>query len=214
MRHQPQRRYAKEKAQSDQPPRRRGFWGRLVDEPVALFTAVLALFTIVLTVVGGIQAWAFIASERAFVSITSPDLSRIATAPDQPFEIPLVAVDSGRSTARVTAFNVTLMTSLPAKPQYVPISHFSIKPLMVNTPEILLYRAKPGPWLWKLSKPEIDKIENGDQQLFVFGYVKYRDDYSLWGDKETGFCFLYIPKPIAPNWHYETCDNEGYTYIR
>ena len=106
------------------------------------------------------------------------------------------------------------MTSLPAKPQYIPISHFSIKPLMVSTPEILLYRASPGPWLWKLSKSEMDKIESGEQQLFIFGYIKYRDDYSLWGDKETGFCFRYIPKPIAPNWHYETCDNGSYTYAR
>jgi hypothetical protein len=106
------------------------------------------------------------------------------------------------------------MTSLPEKPQYVPISHFSIKPLMVNTPEILLYRGSPGQWLWKLSKPEIDKIENGEVNLFIFGYIKYRDDFSIWGDKETGFCFLYIPKPITPNWHYETCNNGAYTFVR
>jgi hypothetical protein len=211
MRQQPLRRHA-EQVHSPS-PQRRSYWRRLVDDPIALFTAVLAIFTCILTIVGGIQAWAFIASERAFVSVTSLDLSRIANAADQPVEIPLVAVDSGRSSARVTAFNVTLMSSLPPKPQYIPISHFSIKPLMVNTPEILLYRASPGPWLWKLSKAEIDKIENGEQKLFIFGYVKYRDDYSLWGDKETGFCFRYIPKPITPNWHLETCDNEAYTFV-
>jgi hypothetical protein len=213
MRHQSQRR-AEEKARSDHPSRRRGFWGHLVDEPVALFTAVLALFTIVLTIVSGIQAWAFIASERAFVSIVSPDISRIADPPDEPFAMPLIALDSGRSTARVTAFNVTLVNSLPATPQYVPITSFSITPLMVNIPQMLIYRASPGPWLWKFSKAAFAEIESGAQKLFIFGYVKYRDDYSVWGDKETGFCFVYIAKPITPNSKYETCDNQKYIYIR
>lgn len=214
MRHQPQRRHAEEKARSDQPSRQRGFWGHLVDEPVALFTAVLAFFTVVLTIVGGIQAWAFIASERAFVSIVSPDISRIADPPDEPFAMPLIAVDSGRSTARVTAFNVTLTTSLPPKPEYVPITRFSITPLMVNIPQGLIYRSSPGPWLWKFSKADFANIESGNQKLFIFGYVKYRDDYTLWGDKETGYCFVYIPKPIMPNSHYETCDNGEYIYVR
>jgi hypothetical protein len=212
MRHQPKRRH-EEIRQSDHSNRQGSFWGKLVHEPVSLFTAVLALFILVLTLVGGIQAWAFIASERAFVSVSSVDFSQVGNSPDQPFEIPVTAVNSGRSTARVTGFNITvIMNSLPSKPQYIPISYFSIKPLMVNSPEILLYRARPGPWPWKLSKAEIDKIESGEQKLFIFGFVKYRDDYSLWGDKETGFCFLYIPKPITPNWHLETCENSEYTY--
>src|SRR5260370_16690000 len=204
MRQTPQRRHAAETYSP--PPSPRSLWRRLVDDPIALFTAVLSIFTCILTIVGGIQAWAFIASERAFVSVTSLDLSRIANAPDQPIEIPLFAVDSGRSSARVTAFNVTLMTSLPPTPQYIPLSHFSIKPLMVNTPEILLYRASPGPSLCKLSKAEIDKIESGEQQLFIFGSVRYRDGYSLWGDAETVFCFRYIPRQSTPTRHLAICD--------
>jgi hypothetical protein len=210
MRHQPKSRNAKEVPRT--PATRRRFLGRLFDDPIALFTAFVALFTCVLTIISGVQAWAFIASERAFVTVARPDLSLIAKAPDQPFQIPLVVVNTGRDTAIATGFNVTLMTSLPEKPQYIPISHASIKPLMVNTPEILIYRSRPGPWIWKFSKSEIDKIENGDPQLFIFGYIKYRDDYSLWGDKETGFCFRYIPKPLIPEAHYETCDNAAYTF--
>jgi hypothetical protein len=184
----------------------RGFWGRLIHEPINLFTAALAVVAI-------IQAWAFIASERAFVSVVSPDLSRVGSSPDQPLQIPLTVMDSGRSTARVTALNLTVMKNLPEKPQYIPLTRVSLKPLMVNAPEILLYRASPGPWLWKLSQSEIDNIERGDERLFIFGYIKYRDDFSVWGDKKTGFCFRYIPKPIIPNGHYETCDNGAYTYV-
>ena len=185
----------------------RGFWGRLIHEPINLFTAALAIVAV-------IQAWAFIASERAFVSVVGPDLSRVGSSPDQPFQIPLTVMNSGRSTAIVTALNVTVMKNLPEKPEYIPLMKISIKPLMVNTPEILLYRAAPGPWLWKLSQSEIDAIEQGSGLLFIFGYIRYRDDYSLWGDKEIGFCFIYIPKPIINNAHYETCDNSSYTFVR
>jgi hypothetical protein len=58
----------------------RGLWGRLIHEPINLFTAALAIVAV-------IQAWAFIASERAFVSVASLDLSRISNSPDQPFQI-------------------------------------------------------------------------------------------------------------------------------
>jgi len=37
-------------------------------EPISLFTALVALFTFVLCAVAGIQTWAFIQSERAFLS--------------------------------------------------------------------------------------------------------------------------------------------------
>jgi hypothetical protein len=183
------RHHSAKETQRDQSPR--GFWSRLIREPINLFTAALAI-------VAALQAWAFIASERAFVSVVSPDLSQVGNSPDQPIQIPLTVVDSGRSTAIVTGFNVTLMTSLPEKPQYVPISHFSIKPLMVNAPEILLYRASPGPWLWKLSKSEIEKIENGEQQLFLFGYIKYRDDFSFWGGRKQASASVISPSLSLP----------------
>ena len=43
--------------------------------------AFVALFTCVLTIISGVQVWAFIASERAFVTLARPDLSLIAKAP-------------------------------------------------------------------------------------------------------------------------------------
>ena len=90
------------------------------------------------------------------------------------------------------------MTRLPEKPDYIPISHASITPLMVNTPVVLIYLQLRPVALESSRNPKLTRLKTAISNCSSSDISKYRDDYSLWGDKETGFCFHYIPKPIIP----------------
>ena len=209
MRNQPQKRQSG-KTQNDHAPRRRGFWRRLVDEPVALFTAVLTVFTGVLMLVGALQTWAFVVSERAFLTVTNFTLN---IAPDTPLTAVFVIKNTGKSVGSIIDFNTAFSTSLPPKPNYViPLSGTYIGPILPGADNNQIYRPNANAPLWRLTQPEIDEIKSGKQHLFIFGFVRYSDDYVLFGDKVTGFCYLL--NPPVPGLTTETCNNPAYTYSR
>jgi hypothetical protein len=41
---------------------------------------------------------------------------------------------------------------------------------------------------------QISAINIGTLKLYVFGYIQYRDEFSLFGYKETGYCYLFNPR--------------------
>src|ERR1041384_245575 len=80
---------------------KRGFGGRTWRHPdhIARFTFWVAAFTCCLAVVGFIQAWAFIQSERAAIY---PEITRIDPTPvisDRPIAIDITIINSGRAQA-------------------------------------------------------------------------------------------------------------------
>ena len=94
-------------------PRRRSFWQRLVDEPVALFTAILTVFTGVLMLVGALQTWVFVVSERAFVTVGNFTLSIV---PDAPLAAVFLVKNNGKSVGSIIDFNIAFSKSLAPKP--------------------------------------------------------------------------------------------------
>jgi hypothetical protein len=195
-----------------EPPNKPPWWLFKQSDPVAGFTAWLVIFTACLTITAGFQVWAFTQSERAFVTVLSVDLSIVGKSAGEPFVIPLIVKNGGKSVAVVTDFNITLGKSLAENPEYVSSVGLAAKPVMPGTDESLVYRAKPGNWLWTLSKDELTEIEGGRQYFYIFGFIKYEDGFSLLSSRKTGFCFVYNPRPTIPNGRFETCANQKYTY--
>jgi hypothetical protein len=201
MRHQPQKRQGGT-PQNDHSPRRRSFWRRLVDEPVALFTAVLTLFTGILMLVGALQTWAFVASERAFLTVGNFTLT---IAPDAPLAPVFLIKNTGKSVGSIVDFNIAFSKSLAPKPNYAtPLSGMYIGPILPGVDNPQIYRPNNNAPLWKLTQTEVDEIKNGKQQLFIFGFVSYSDDFWLFGGKVTG---CYLLNPSTPGLAFETCNH-------
>ena len=209
MRHQPQKRQSA-KPQNDHAPPRRSFWRRLVDDPITLFTAVLTAFTGVLMMVGALQAWAFVVSERAFLTVGNFTLSIV---PDAPLAAVFLVKNTGKSVGSVIDFNIAFSKSLAPKPDYAkPLSGMYIGPILPGVDNPQIYRPNNNAPLWKLTQTELDDIKSGKQQLFIFGFLRYSDDFWLFRDKVTGFCYLL--NPSTPGLAFETCNNPAYTYSR
>jgi hypothetical protein len=85
-------------------------------DPITLFTGVLVL-------VGIAQVWSFVASERAFLSVSALQFAG-GLAAEKKVSIKFAIKNSGRTTAFVEDFNVTLkivtpgLSKVPLKPEY------------------------------------------------------------------------------------------------
>jgi hypothetical protein len=166
MPHQPQKRQSG-KPQNDDAPLRRSFWRRLLDEPVALFTAVLTVFTGVLMLVGALQTWAFVVSERAFLTVGNFTMS---IAPDVPLAVIFALKNTGKSVGSIIDFNIAFSNSLAPKPDYaVPLSGLYIGPILPGADNPQIYRPNNNAPLWKLTQTELNDIKSGKQQLFIYG---------------------------------------------
>jgi hypothetical protein len=40
---------------------------------------------------------------------------------------------------------------------------------------------------------QVEDIEGGSLKFFVFGYIKYTDDFSIFGSRAVGYCGVYNP---------------------
>jgi hypothetical protein len=66
------------------------------------WTRVVDFFTAMLVVVGGIQAWAFIQSERATLAIIKFRVDAYPPTPEDPFTVILTIKNGGKSAATIT----------------------------------------------------------------------------------------------------------------
>jgi len=66
-----------------------------------------------------------------------------------------------------------------------------------------------------LTSESISLINSGNYQMYVFGYVRYRDEFSdlfLLSDKINGFCQLLAPSSDPKNAMFINCAERAYTY--
>ena len=182
------------------------------------WTRIVGLFTIVLAGVGGIQAWAFIQSERAAIY---PQIDRIDPTPvvaDQPIAIDVSIINNGRAQAFFSEARVAVWagTYLPDKPNYSTAKFVASG---VIPPQSRRY-VRFGPVDQALNWVQIDDIDRGAAHLWVYGFVKFTDDFSLFGSKTVAFCGVYLPPkqastakpPEGPP--IVECDNPNYDYSR
>ena len=205
----------------------RGFGKRTFRNPdrMVRFTWWVAAFTFSLGCVGVLQAWAFIQSERAFVAVEAINFASGDLVPDQPMAFILTFRNSGKSTAFVddivlTDFIATAKDDLPETPVYRKLPQHSQPsypgPVIAGGSSsftIFLLNEMTGKPM-TIDAWDIGFIKSGERTLYVFGYVPYTDEFSIYGFREMGFCYFFnrISDPTISR--FTTCKQRAYTYAR
>jgi hypothetical protein len=187
------------------------------DRAMLRWTKVVAIFTAVLAIVGALQFWSFVQSERASLSVVGiAFMGGLPQAGTKSIHLVVNIRNSGRSTALVpeAAFNLRF-GSLSDRPDYLPGIKIAIAPIpadgITNThAEFVL----PNP----IAKTDADNISSGALQISFYGYIKYSDEFGLFGHKTLGYCSYYVAVPTLPtpsgSEQFDTCTEPNYTYSR
>jgi hypothetical protein len=186
-------------------PRRRFGW-RL--DAVAAFTGLL-------TIVTGTQVWAFIQSERASVTVVAIGPNTPIKS-NQPLVFGLIMRNGGKSTADIVDGNVTLNfgpNKLPEKPRYIP-GNVTIEGQIISGTD---FHSTFRPHV-VFSEEQIAAFQAGRENLYVYGFVSYTDDFSILGPKVVGFCARFNPVNMtdrtASLGTLDTCGIRNYSYRR
>ncbi|HWY61160.1 MAG TPA: hypothetical protein VNW15_04610 [Rhizomicrobium sp.] len=204
--------HAQEQGDTPKPPRS-WFWNE--DDPVARLTGYIACLTLVLAIVGVIQAWAFIQSERAFVFESLENITPFPLIHDQPLTVSISVQNAGRTEAEITGANFTYLVTdkaLPPKPAYVNGGSNALPHEIAAGATYrgsFLPQAFDGKVRASFPQEAINKIISGEIQVYIFGWIKYRDTFSIFGSKETAFCGMFIPSNAAAT-QFNTCAEEAY----
>jgi hypothetical protein len=173
-------------------------------------------FTVVLCVVGVLQFWSFVKSERAFVFPSTVEFVGLASADiSQPIILNVELSNYGRSQARIGKLVAFVTTDpLAPEPNY-------------ETPGRVERAYPPVPSNGKIAeelnfsnwaKPTAEQVRDGSLPFHVFGRVVYEDDYSkllgisFFGDRDSDFCFVYVANKDDPNKSlFRDCPEPKYT---
>ena len=175
-------------------------------------------FTFLLLIVGAVQAWAFVQSERASLTLSATQFSA-GLAAGKPFMITFEVKNGGKSTAQIDKFQpVTYFAfgnkRLPPMPQYGQSAEVAMSQILPggNNRIVLRVREPIKNELLILTKDVADGIANGTIGLYLFGRVVYKDDYSrVFGTHVLGYCFWYDPN-TTDSIRFPSCDEPAYTY--
>jgi hypothetical protein len=180
--------------------------------PIEFFTAILALSTVM-------QVYAFIESERAFLSIKGGNIEGVRPMGDLPLVLEFQIHNSGRSSAFIDSMNATAQIGtddLPEYPAYSAGGRSAVRGPVIAGGD---YQAKFSPKgtdgkPYIISDAAIEQINIGIMKLYVFGYIRYRDEYSKFGVREVGYCFLFNPRNDATRTVFDDCGYPNYIYAK
>ena len=194
-----------------------GGWQRTFRHPdrMVRFTWWVAAFTFCLACVGLVQAWAFIQSERSFLSISAARFDGPAVLPENAFKVVFEIRNSGRSTAQVTDFRYGFTSVLGPKPNYGASAGASVALPPVVAQGTINATTDPKNAAGQRLVPEqglVELMKAGNLRFSVFGYIDYEDDFTFWSPRRTGFCFDFNPKGV--NSVFNTCAERAYTFAR
>jgi hypothetical protein len=63
----------------------------------------------------------------------------------------------------------------------------------------------------RLDAYSVGLVNAGERTLYAYGFITYRDAYSIIGDRITGYCYVYTPDNPP---HFDNCKERAYTYAR
>ena len=177
--------------------------------------SAIDIFTGLLAVTTAIQVWAFIQSEKSFLSVK---FAPIVLEAGKQIEIELMIHNSGRSEAIVEKFiaNLKLNQTLPQIPNYLPNTETVIAPPVERdgTTKITFYpileRGRPA----TVSEDQITDLNLGKITLYIFGFIRYKDAFTPWGTTTVGFCATYNPPHGSIPTTWKTCQETSYTYVK
>jgi hypothetical protein len=189
-----------------------------VDKAMVRWTRAVGVFTGVLAIVGVVQSWAFIQSERAALYVNVEAIIPNPIVADKPITVAITVFNKGRSQAFITDGRAELgfyYYDIPDKPTFKK----PIYPLNGPIPSDKGYRHwQIGP-SDVLNWAQVEEIEIGRTKVAVFGYVTYVDDFTMFGPRSVGFCGIYDSKPeqqknILPVPPFSECGKPAYVYYK
>lgn len=168
------------------------------DVAMLRWTRVVGLFTAVLAIVGAVQAWSFIQSERAYLTVTNPSFID-GFVPNKQMVLMFLIKNTGRSPAELRNVAVTTKEKLIYPLKYDKMFEIGASPVAVGASEPYIYKGlneKGDPFL--MSEATISGVNSGNIKLYVFGFADYVDDFSVFGSRRSYFCYLYNPERSTP----------------
>jgi len=180
-----------------------GWFYRL--QPIEKFTALLCT-------IGLFQGWAFIQSERAFIFPSNIAFDASSFAPE--FNAPLIELNieiqnSGRSPARIYKLTVAVTHELPTNPVYdkgMDYREIAFPPIPPG--QKLLRTVDFGLWPGTTARA----VSNGDKDFFTFGEIRYGDDFWIWPNRYSRFCFRYFADRLNKTRNaFRACTDPKYT---
>ena len=159
-----------------------------------------------------VQVWAFIESERAIIIVPETHFAKELIVGLNPLPMYIKLKNGGKSTATIDVLRALITHKLPLVPVYFGIPNFTIAPIVPNDTSERILNFETG---WGQDTNE--GVKSGHLQLFIYGVVEYRDEFSRrlsWflGARKTGFCFIYKPTGGVREPIFETCKESAYTY--
>jgi hypothetical protein len=206
-------------------PRSTGDCMRSVN-PTTIFSAAVAIFTLVLALVACLQWHAYVEAERPLLIVEGVSFQQ--NEPSIPMA-PMISIkNAGRSAAVITEVNIipTFHAQQPGKLLDTPDYHAKsvsvvINPISpgttVNVIPIMDQIVPHGMPVPPITGQEfVDKIKSGEMPLDIYGFIKYTLRLNPLWDGITGFCFRYSPMAVRNNrqFQFTVCDNPAYTYAQ
>jgi len=181
----------------------RAVWRRLQTvQPITLFTFILVVFT-------GVQVWAFMESERAFVFPMEANFAGPPIDGKQPFDFYLTLQNTGKSVAVIEDMVAYISHELPPLPLAFPGGVKFGAPPLSQTVKVRAHVHFPsGP----LMAETTTEIRTGKKKFYFFGKVLYGDDFSaLLGSRSSQFCFIYARNVADPEKNtFVSCPEPGH----
>ena len=186
-------------------------------EPITIFTGLVALFTLILVGVSGLQAWAFIESERASLALAGISLEG-GKLTAGPVVARIQITNSGKQTAFVVAVATTTtmrVEPLEEVPQYMSGPNTIRGPIPAGFTYsgrmAALVDGKP----FSTTPEQVSEINSGARRIYFYGRIEYDDAFSfLFSNRVMGFCGLYNPKGDPSVSMFDDCGNPKYQYAR
>ena len=161
---------------------------------------------------GGIQAWAFIQSERAAVYVRVEKIIPTPIVADKPLFMAMTVLNNGNSQAIITEgiMQLSFYYDMPDKPSFLKTA-FDLTGVI----------PAHGTRFWQLGPSEVlnwaqvGEIESGKMKVVVFGFVSYVDDFTIFGPHRVGFCGIYEPnQSVLPLPPLSECNKPAYVYYK
>jgi hypothetical protein len=178
-------------------------------DPLARYTSRLGWFTLLLAIVTALQLFTFITSERAFLTVAEVSPHQPPLVVGKPLNLILEIGNGGKSTGSVDLLNLSYsIQELPDEPNYGTGSQLFSSPILPGTHHAF------GMGTEKLVPTQqlFDSVVNGTIKFYLYGFIRYSDDFSWFGYRVTGFCFLYAPDGDPKSVRWATCNKRKYVY--
>ncbi len=185
-----------------------------IDLSMIRWTRVVGVFTGVLAFVGVLQFWSFIESERSFLTIKFNPAVFTARIP---IKVTAEINNSGHVAANINSIVVIRSPNLSKEPNYLinPTEQSAPPVVPQQTTNISFRFSSDGGARVTLDDAEATAINGGTVNLYVYGYIVYKDYFSvLLGSSTIGFCVSYHPPSESGHSTWETCQEPAYTYAR